>query len=156
MRCERIDVSECRISDAGGRMPVMQQLSNIASTTAHDLKSVERDRPQLIRSFLHPLVDGRISFDRAGEPKESIHLDVRLSKFSRAILTMPQRLVRDTPYGIATTQFRYLSRSGCSNSSISGRERSSAVRTWIGVSIRFRGVFPSSASTTLFTAVKPI
>ena len=51
----------------------MNKFSNIVSTLAHDLEPVVRDSPQVIRMFLHPGIDGRIPFNRAGEPKELIH-----------------------------------------------------------------------------------
>ena len=44
---EGIDIAECCITDARGRMAVMQQLSNIVAAPAQDLEPALRDRSQL-------------------------------------------------------------------------------------------------------------
>jgi hypothetical protein len=72
---EGIDIGECRISDTRGRMAIMQQLSNIVSAVAHDLKPALRDRSQFTRMLMHPNVDRWISPDRTWEKKKLAHGD---------------------------------------------------------------------------------
>ena len=73
VRGECVDVCECRVSYTCGRHAVMQKFSDIVSTLAHGLKPVMRNCPQVTRMFRHPGIDGRIPFNRTGEPKELIH-----------------------------------------------------------------------------------
>jgi hypothetical protein len=72
---ECIDIGECRVSDTRGRMAIVQQLSNIVSTVAHNLKPALRDRPQFAGMLMHPNVDRWISPDRTWEPKKLAHGD---------------------------------------------------------------------------------
>ena len=74
--CEGIDIGECRITYTRGRMAIMQQLSNIVSAVAHDLKPALRDRPQFTRMLMHPDFDRRIALDRSGKPQKPAHVDV--------------------------------------------------------------------------------
>jgi hypothetical protein len=54
-------------------MAVVQQLSNVVSAAAHDLKPAMSDRPQFTRMLLHPDLDRWISLDRTGEPQKLAH-----------------------------------------------------------------------------------
>lgn len=72
---ERIDVAKCRVRDARGRVAVMQQLPNIISTLAHDVKPMPRDSPQLTPMLTHPDLNRRVMFDRAGEAQKPAHGD---------------------------------------------------------------------------------
>ena len=44
---KRVDVAESGVTCACGRMAIVQDLSNVASTAAHDAEPVLRDCPQL-------------------------------------------------------------------------------------------------------------
>jgi len=65
---EGVDIGECRITDTRVRMAIVQQLSNIVSAIAHDLKPALRNRPQFTGVLTHPDFDSGISLHRAGEP----------------------------------------------------------------------------------------
>jgi hypothetical protein len=67
---EPVDVGECGVRYARGRMAVMEHFANVVSTVAQDLKPLLRDRPQLIRVIFYPGIDGRIALDRTGESHE--------------------------------------------------------------------------------------
>ena len=44
---KRVDVAESGVTHACCRMAIVQDLSNVASTAAHDAEPAPRDRPQL-------------------------------------------------------------------------------------------------------------
>src|SRR5258706_9346423 len=69
---EGIDVAECRVAYAGGRMAIMQQLSHVISAVAHGFKPALRYGSQFIRMLQHPGVDRWISLDRTGERQDLI------------------------------------------------------------------------------------
>ena len=70
---ERVDIGEASVRHARRRVAVVQQLSHIAPTSAHDVEPGPRDLPQLPRVFLHPGIYGGVSLDRAGEAQKPIH-----------------------------------------------------------------------------------
>jgi hypothetical protein len=74
VRCEGIDIGECRITYTRGRMAIMQQLSNIVSAVAHNLKPVLRDCPQITGMLIYPTLNRRILSNRTGETHEPIHM----------------------------------------------------------------------------------
>ena len=75
---EGVDVGKCCVSNTGSRVAVMQKLSNIVSTVAHNVKPVLLNCPQFARMYMHPLFDIRISLDRTGEMEELIHSRIAL------------------------------------------------------------------------------
>jgi hypothetical protein len=70
---EGVDVPECRVSYTRRRMAIMQQFSHIISTHAHNPKPMPRDYTQVPRTRFHPSLDGWITLNRTGKPKELIH-----------------------------------------------------------------------------------
>ena len=54
VRGEGIHVSKCRVTDACGRLVVVNQLTNIVSARAHHLEPAARDRAQIARLLAHP------------------------------------------------------------------------------------------------------
>jgi hypothetical protein len=70
---ERIHVAERRISYTRSRMPIMQYLSNVFSTAAHDLKPMLRDRSQFSRMLFHPGLNRPVPLDRTRESEKLAH-----------------------------------------------------------------------------------
>jgi hypothetical protein len=71
--CEHIDVAECRIIYTRSRMTVRQQLSNVVSAGAHDVKPALCDYSKLTGTFVHPNLDRWISLNRIWEPHKLAH-----------------------------------------------------------------------------------
>ncbi len=63
VRREGVNVSECRITDARGRLIIMHHLADIVSTAAHYFEPLTRDGSQFLRLLAHPDLDRRISRD---------------------------------------------------------------------------------------------
>src|SRR6185503_10762863 len=70
---ERIDVTECRVIDAGGRLVIMDQLADVVSAPSHDVEPCARDRRELVGLLVHPGIDRRISPNRTRKLKNSHH-----------------------------------------------------------------------------------
>src|SRR5436190_14943965 len=73
MRFEGIDVSKCCVSDACGRMTIVQHLPHILPALAHHLEPLAGNCPQLARMVLHPCINGWISLYRAAESEQLAH-----------------------------------------------------------------------------------
>jgi hypothetical protein len=87
---EGIDIAERRIGHTRRRMAVMQQLPNVRSTGAHDLKPFLRDHPQFARMLMHPDPDCRVPSDRAWESKKLAHGDFNSAAWLKAVKRMVQ------------------------------------------------------------------
>jgi len=87
---ERVGVGECRVSYTCGWMTVMQQLTDIVSTVAHDFEPAPRDFPQFVRMRAHPCLDGSIPLDGTGKSHQSTHCAFHSCRVARQV----QLLVR--------------------------------------------------------------
>ena len=94
---EGIDIGECRITYTRGRMAIVQQLSNIVSAVAHDLKPALRDRPQFTRMLMHPDLDSWISLDRTGEPQKLAHGDYAPIWLARSLKSFAEMSTGESP-----------------------------------------------------------
>jgi hypothetical protein len=72
---EDANVGECRILDTGGGIAIVQQLVNVVSTVAHDLKPAPGDCSQLAGAPVKPGINSRIPPDGTSESEELAHGD---------------------------------------------------------------------------------
>src|SRR5262245_65508303 len=70
---EHVDVAECRIIYTRSRMTVMQELLNVVSAGAHELKPALCDHSQFTGMFVHPDLDRWISLNRTWKPHKLAH-----------------------------------------------------------------------------------
>ena len=71
---ECIDVGECSIADARGRLIIVHHLANIISARPKNVEPLPRDGTQFAGLLFHPGTDSGVPLDRSREPKETVHL----------------------------------------------------------------------------------
>ncbi len=80
---ERVHVREGGVPDARGRVTVVEQLTQVVTTTPHDVEPTSGDGAEVTRVGLKPGVDGRVARHCAREAKDLIRAGVHTWRFAR-------------------------------------------------------------------------
>lgn len=70
---ERIHVTESRVTAARGRMPVVQEFTNVFAAIPHHFKPALSNRSQRSRMLAHPGIDRGVVLDCSGKSKKLAH-----------------------------------------------------------------------------------
>ena len=94
---EHVGVGERCITDARGRVTVMQQLPNIGTTIPHPAEPLPRDCTELRRPAVKPRINGRGARDRGRKQQQLTHGDSPATSSSRTCQTDESTTPRHGP-----------------------------------------------------------
>ena len=63
VRGEHVDVAECEVADAGGRVAVVEKFAKVAAAAAHHAEPVAGDLAELAGAAVEPFLNLGITFD---------------------------------------------------------------------------------------------